>query len=318
MTVTPNNISSSEKGSFFAEKKRAIALTTALALGPAALAGCAPGNAEAQPQASHSAEATTGSNTGETVDNGEVKIDTGNQTVEHAPAVTPETLEAVVAANRIESSLSPEEKAKKLAETISEWLTAGATPDSVATNRKNISEAVQPQNEALASEIADGNTEAYAPAVFGETYHSNPIVAELEQINVNNIIRFDTTFNSDEFPAYGTPSEEAYTESWSDNVHLEGFATPTEVSLPILEGDKNEAKDVLGDQPFTILSYTAVRSNNAENTNYSSDASYAENDGRTIYMNALLVPKEDGYDEVKYLKMSDDPITDIDYRSIPQ
>ncbi len=293
-------------GNFLNDKfvPRAVAILAAGAL-TIGLAGCgANANAEGpKPSTSTSAEADPSASPTETEGTGEYSLENTNQTVEHDPIVTPENKQELLESLQIDSTLSPEEKATKVMDLITRWNMAGATPEIIEMDQKNAAEGIDPQGEDLAKLVAEQNAEVFAVAAYGENWKENfsEVVQNVIDNNAANIYRYMVTFGSDKYPNANSINNEAFTESYSDNTQLVGWADPTGESHPSLQPFVGQAQEAFGTEDVTILTITANRSNNAENNSFQENPAYAEVDGEPQYLHIVLA-SENGHDVMRYGK----------------
>lgn len=277
-------------------RRAAVGVAGSLVAGALLLAGCAP-SSEPEPTAT-SAESPLASMTVE-------DLEPTNQTVEHDPAVTDENRDELLASLQIDSSLTVEEKASAFMDIYTRWAMVGATPESVLEERQNTIDAVEPQGEDFAKAVAEQNAEVFAIAMFGENWskHSD-VVNEWEQVNASDIDRYLSTFGSEAIPNTNSKNVEAFTESFSENVTVTGWANATEQSHPSLWPLVERAKKTYGTDNLLIITLTAQRSNNAEHNMFSENATYAEANGKTMYVHVVLTP-ENGHDVVRYIQIDD-------------
>lgn len=190
---------------------------------------------------------------------------------------------------------------------------AGATPEFIELDHNNAVEGITPQGVELAEQQAAANADLYASAFFGDDWREDPDDAaaadNATHINALNLERYLTTYGSDEYPNSNSVNLEAYTESWSDQVTLVGWANQTGSSDDVYASFYEQAAAGYGADAI-VIGYTGIRSNNAAKNLYGEDSTYSRDNGRVFYAVAVLTPDVDHL-VVSSITSSDDPIASL-------
>lgn len=259
---------------------------------------------------------------GGTVNNGtetENIISGTNQTVEHDPIIdNPQEKEAAIESMRIKANGSPEEKANAIVNIFDRTNMSGATPELIATDMKNALEGVSPQSDDLAYQVAANQADAGMQAYYGENLLKLPGVLDAQISNTSsNLIKYMTTFSSDEYPNTNALNEEAFTTSFI-NTKLEGYAGLEESSDELNGTFLNMAQATFKTEDITIINLSTIMTNNALKTSYRDNPTFEADNNKKIYMQSVLVPDGKGNLIAVHSETSDQPITAVDYQPLNQ
>lgn len=241
-------------GNFLKNSKNTLSKAAALTVMTLTLVGCG-ANANAEPTAppapTTSVDETPQAT--ETPVETETPIETEAPTgsdVLNDPAITPETQAQRLSELQFSSEMTPEEMGEHYTEVLNSWIMAGATHDQWSAWL----EAMNATEQEVAAEIAAGNRETYATALFGEDYANSEslkvlnFVDNLQGINESNVIRYLITNGDDQYPNPNPDNVEAWhIENINRGVTVEEQTDTTLTIVVRQEADANAAMTMFDD-----------------------------------------------------------------------